>query len=112
MPDSMLDLSRIEELRADFGSDDLTEVLMVFCAEIDDALNTLADAPLETRLSQLHFIKGSAMNVGLEVLGHLCSAEEIRLAAASPGTPPDVDTIRQAYDTGVRALLNAVRSTP
>lgn len=100
----MIDKSRIQELRDDIGEDDLAEVIALFCGEIDDLLANLETVDRAGYPDRIHFLKGSALNIGLNALGELCRAEETRLAA-DPSARPDIPSIRAAFARARRALM-------
>lgn len=73
----MIDWSRVNELKEDFGEEGFAELLPVFVAEIEEALSQLSEAnSAEEVASTCHFIKGSAANLGLQQLAELCATAE------------------------------------
>lgn len=100
----MIDKGRIRELRDEVGEDDLAEVIALFCEEIDDLVASLDTSDGALYPNQIHFLKGSALNIGLDALGELCRIEELRLRA-DPSARPDVPAIRAAYAKARRALM-------
>ncbi len=89
----MIDARRIDELRDEVGNDDLAEVIDLFCEEVEEVLATLDQI---ATVEQLHFLKGSALNIGLSEVSALCRAEEGRLRD-DPQARPRVEDIRAAY---------------
>jgi len=75
------DDARLRELEADFGADDLAFVIEAFLEEAADAVAglapTVSDGPDPARAAQLHFLVGSAGNVGATGLADLCRAHEL-----------------------------------
>jgi hypothetical protein len=60
----MMDMDRIEELRAEIGSEDLLMILGVFLDEAEEVLSGLApEGPDAQR--RLHFVRSGALNLGL-----------------------------------------------
>lgn len=100
----MLDTARITELKAEIGEDDFAEVVALFCEEVEDVLAALDDTPSPALGGQLHFLKGSAQNIGLTAVVELCLAEEARLRA-DPVSRPDTGALRAAYSAGKSRLL-------
>lgn len=94
----MVNWDRITELQEEVGEDDLSEVLALFCEEVEDALGTLSTSDPDALKGQLHFLKGSALNIGLDQVSTLCRDAEHSLAA-DPQSLPQVDAIRSAYQT-------------
>lgn len=105
----MVNRDRINELRAEIGDDDVAEVVAIFCEEMEDVLSTLDTAPPDSLPSHLHFLKGSAMNIGLEDFGNLCRAEESRLAR-DPHATADIASVKLAYQSGKVTLMAAMGS--
>ena len=76
----MIDWNRIAELQAEVGEDAIEEVVTLFIEEVGDAVAALAETDDPSALSEtLHFLKGSAQNIGLEGLGAVCAREELAL---------------------------------
>ena len=100
----MINTARIQELKEEVGEDDLFEVIELFCDEVEDVLQSLESTPQNEMAAQLHFLKGSALNIGLDGVSELCRAEEVRLKD-NPSAAPDVAGIRAAYTTSKAALL-------
>ena len=60
----MIDWDRVRELRAEVGEDAFDEVVELFLDEVDESVESLTpgcDVP-----AALHFIQGSAENLGLK----------------------------------------------
>ncbi|MAQ85936.1 Hpt domain-containing protein [Psychromarinibacter halotolerans] len=86
----MIDWTRVEELKSEIGADAFIEVADLFLEETDEVVVTLdTPAPDSVVRERLHFLKGSALNLGFQEMADLCSRGE-RLAAA--GQSADVDT--------------------
>ena len=93
----MIDWTRISELREEVGADDLSEVLDLFFDEVGEAVAALGQCA-ESELSvKLHFLKGSAMNIGLTRVSELCLEAERQLANDSPG-PLGLSEIKIAFE--------------
>jgi HPt (histidine-containing phosphotransfer) domain-containing protein len=73
----MIDWDRIRELRADIGADAFEEVLDLFLEEVETGLSDLDDSMSGAqRRERLHFIAGSALNLGFPSLASLCQSAE------------------------------------
>ncbi len=108
----MIDWARVNELQGEIGADDFDEVAVLFLEEADEAVASLcasmAAKPLE---SALHFLKGSALNLGFSDLAGLCQTGE--KAAAGGSVDVDIDAIKTVYDlskSAFRAGQNAALS--
>ena len=83
----MLNVARIAELKEEVGEDDFLEVVGLFCEEVEEVLEELSTTAPTDMPERLHFLKGSALNLGLDQVGQLCAAEETRLKGDPTATP-------------------------
>ncbi|MGF6861066.1 HPt (histidine-containing phosphotransfer) domain-containing protein [Rhodobacteraceae bacterium MBR-64] len=82
----MIDWEQVATLRAEVGPDDFREVVDLFLEEVEDIVARLSTAPDPKRYEQdLHFLKGSALNLGFRHLGTLCQIGETEAAAGRAG---------------------------
>lgn len=103
----MIDWARVNELRDEIGSDSFDEVAVMFLEEADEAIARLDRVRGAKALeSDLHFLKGSALNLGFQRLADLCQIAE-RLAA-SGSVECDLEAVIDAYHASKRAF-NAAR---
>ena len=104
----MIDWTRLNELRSEIGDEDLADVVEMFLEEADEVVaqvsGGLADREME---SQLHFLKGSALNLGLSDLAALCQDGE-RQAAQGNGAAVDPLRIVSVYQASKTAFLGAL----
>lgn len=107
----MINTARIQELKDEVGEDDLVEVIELFCEEVEEVLRALDSTPLEQMSAQLHFLKGSALNIGLDAVSELCKQQEDQLKS-DPTAPADISTIRATYAASKEALLKPGTSRP
>jgi len=92
----MVNWDRISELREEVGEDDLAEVITLFCEEVEEVLEVLDSAASTDLPGHLHFLKGSASNIGFEAVSIRCQTEETRLKE-NPSLTPDIAAIRSDY---------------
>ncbi|MEO3414678.1 Hpt domain-containing protein [Roseovarius sp. CAU 1744] len=91
----MIDWDRVNELRDEIGADDFAEVVEIFLEEVEEEMAKLGvDADQQSLESTLHFLKGSALNLGFTHFSELCQASEL---AARANTPVDTDALKAAY---------------
>lgn len=102
----MIDWLRMSELRDEIGQDGFDEVVDVFLEETDEVLARLIQDPLPTQ-EDLHFLKGSALNLGFVAVAQLCQEGERLLAA---GGRPDPQAIAGAFRAAREAVLNLRKS--
>lgn len=100
----MIDWHRITELRAEIGEDDFREVVEIFLEEVEEGIERLKSRqPDEALSANLHFLKGSALNLGFRSFSTLCQAGE---TAASKGlvTVADLEDLMSCYEKSKQAF--------
>jgi histidine phosphotransfer protein HptB len=105
----MIDWDRVAMLRAEIGVADFAEVVDMFLEEADEVILRLcAGKPDPTLEAELHFLKGSALNLGFRELAGLCNLGE---KAAGAGVPVDLARVtssyaasRNAFEVGLRQM--------
>ncbi|WP_074220524.1 Hpt domain-containing protein [Rhodovulum sp. ES.010] len=103
----MIDWTRVDELRDEVGEDAFDEVLDLFLEEVDEVMERLGDAPDPACLpADLHFVRGSALNLGLKEFCAICQGLEHRLAQDQP---VDLGLLLDCYAES-KATLMAGRS--
>ena len=101
----MIDWKRVEELRDEIGADGFMEVADMFLDEAEQAVTALRGGlPPDQLVGQLHFLKGSALNLGLSDLAAICHEGE-RQAAAGDSALVDTAKIASVYQTSRARLL-------
>lgn len=104
----MIDWDRVSELRDEVGAEDFDEVVEIFLDEADAEiarLPQLSDA--EGIEALLHFLKGSALNLGFSEFAARCSAGE--KLARDGGAQVDVAAIVTCYDASKAELHDQLR---
>ena len=85
----MIDWTRVSDFREEVGAEDFDEVAELFLEEVAQAMaNVRPDVLVTTLESELHSIKGSALNLGFQALAEQCRLGE--KAAAGGLIPTDV----------------------
>jgi HPt (histidine-containing phosphotransfer) domain-containing protein len=104
----MIDWKRVEELREEIGADGFVEVADMFLDEAEGAVRALvAGIPPGEVEGQLHFLKGSALNLGLSDLAAICQDGE-RKAAAGQGALVDTAQVAAIYHASRASLLGGL----
>lgn len=99
----MIDWNRVENLRDEIGADAMGEVVALFLEEVEAEIERLRDPGGRRDLeAQLHFLKGSALNLGFAAFSDMCHAGEV---AAAEGRAEIVDLSR------ILACYEASRAT-
>jgi histidine phosphotransfer protein HptB len=104
----MIDWKRVEELRDEIGADDFLEVAAMFLEEADQTINSLSGGLSAREIEgQLHFLKGSALNLGLADLATICQEGE-RQAATGDGAAVDLTRVAVVYNASKAAFLGGL----
>lgn len=100
----MIDWDRVRDLKAEIGEPDFVEVATMFLDESDEVVARLSrDVGAAALERDLHFLKGSALNLGFTQLAVLCQEGERRAAAGSDDI--NIDSVRVAYAESRHAFL-------
>ncbi|ATG37399.1 MULTISPECIES: Hpt domain-containing protein [Phaeobacter] len=100
----MIDWSRAKELHEEVGPEDFSEVVEIFLEEVEGVIEKLRSPDLATLEQDLHFLKGSALNLGFRQFSRLCQEGERRSAQ---GESKEVDTaaIIASYENSKEEFL-------
>ncbi|PPB82641.1 HPt (histidine-containing phosphotransfer) domain-containing protein [Albidovulum inexpectatum] len=78
----MIDWDHIDQLRQELGRNEFLHVVTLFLDEVQEAFDRLKRATDAGQLrSDLHFLKGAALNLGFRDLAAKCRTDEAMLAA-------------------------------
>ena len=104
----MIDWVRIDDLRSEIGKDEFLEVVDMFLEEADEVVARLTGLPDMAEVeSQLHFLKGAALNLGLTDLAALCQSGE-RTAAAGNADLVDLHKVADVYSQSRQSLTDSL----
>ncbi len=102
----MIQWSRVSELRNEIGEEDFEEVVELFLEEVDVVTTRLRVGSNTDDLEQdLHFLKGSALNLGFAAFSALCQDGE-RMAASGRASEVNLNEILDGYEAS-RAVFIA-----
>lgn len=82
----MIDWDRVENLRQEIGFTDFSEVVALFLEETDEVAARMTAGP--GLRADLHFLKGSALNLGFRALALRCGQGEDALRDAEGSVDP------------------------
>ena len=97
----MIDWLRMSELRDEIGQEGFDEVVDVFLEEAEEVLARLSQGSGPAH-EDLHFLKGSALNLGFVLVAQHCQDGERLLSA---GGQPDPQAIAAAFRSAREAVL-------
>lgn len=110
----MIDWQRVASLRDEIGAEDFEEVVTLFLEEVSGVTDALRAGPnLGSLEEDLHFLKGSALNLGFSAFSDLCSAGESRAAAGEADAVNVTEILdcfeasKIAFDTGISQVTAA-----
>lgn len=105
-----IDWDRVSELQDEVGLDDFQEVVDLFLEEVDEIVERLTNAlDLSCLTEDLHFLKGSALNLGFEEFASFCAKGE-RMAAAGNAADVDVPQVLKSYQTSKVEFLEHIQN--
>lgn len=83
----MINWDRVNELRDEVGIEDFCEVSAMFLEEVEDTMTRMIAVPdLSTMEEDMHFLKGSALNLGFAQFSDLCQIGETAAGNGQPET--------------------------
>jgi HPt (histidine-containing phosphotransfer) domain-containing protein len=101
----MIDWSKAKELREEIGEEDFGEIVEVFLDEVEQELESLDASSAEALEKSMHFLKGSALNLGFSTLAEDCAESEV-LARSRELQKIDIAQIRSVYAESKREFLD------
>ncbi|MDR7124242.1 HPt (histidine-containing phosphotransfer) domain-containing protein [Pseudorhodobacter sp. 4114] len=105
----MIDWRRVQDLLAEIGPECFEEIVSLFLQEADEVvarLRALSDARAVE--NDLHFLKGSALNLGFAELAQMCQTGERSAAAGSANVP--MDAVIDSYHQSRTAFLGGIKT--
>ncbi|MDD7970245.1 Hpt domain-containing protein [Roseinatronobacter alkalisoli] len=106
----VIDWTRVQELYEEIGEDAFEEVLSLFVEEVDEALERLHAADTSAAsMSEFHFLKGAALNLGLSEMAEVCSRGEKMSNDAAP-TEAEAASVLTGFPSAIRVLQDKWRN--
>lgn len=106
----MIDWERVADLRAEVGEDDFREVVELFLEEVEEVIDRLTTSPVAAKFEEdLHFLKGSALNLGFRHFSALCQVGE-KLAANGQGDQVDIAAVLASYRDSKLTFLQELQA--
>ncbi|WP_120500105.1 Hpt domain-containing protein [Roseovarius sp. EL26] len=106
----MIDWNRVNELRDEIGIEDFDEIVSLFLDEVETEITGIKQLETYMELGEkLHFLKGSALNLGFEGFAQLCQQGE---DAADRGDHDKIDPelVVQSYFTSKTLFLGGLEN--
>jgi len=106
----VIDWSRIAELHDEVGADALGDVLELFAQEVAEGLERLQAAPTpKARAAEFHFLKGAALNLGLDTIAETCARGEEK-AAQGAATDSECASVVAEFPACCATLVDGWRA--
>ncbi|NVK16518.1 MAG: Hpt domain-containing protein [Rhodobacteraceae bacterium] len=103
----MIDWPRVTELRDEVGPEDFGEVVDIFLEEVEEVIGKLEGGNRGQLEQDLHFLKGSALNLGFEEFSSMCLDGE-RRSAQGEAEGVDVAAIIANFQASKSAFLSGL----
>jgi len=101
----VIDWERVADIRAEVGEDGFAEIISLFLDETDVVIARLAAGSADLD-ADLHFLKGSALNLGFHQLALRCQQTERRGGGAQAA--PDLPGLVSLYHESKAEFLVAM----
>lgn len=106
----MIDWARVRELHEEIGADAFEEVLDLFCEEVAEGLVTLeAAATPSDQAAAFHFLKGAALNLGIDDMAGQCAQGEATNASGALDAACSAEVLA-GFPARMKALQNGWRA--
>lgn len=106
----MIEWERVADLRAEVGEDDFREVVELFLEEVEEVIDRLEISPVAAKFEDdLHFLKGSALNLGFRHFSALCQVGE-KLAANGRCDQVDIAAVLVSYRESKQQFLQELQA--
>ena len=104
----MIDWNRVSELREEIGQEDFVEVIDLFVDEVDTEIAELRhSADVNALKGRLHFLRGSALNLGFSALAQMCQTTE-SFVEKRAANDTDIGAILACYHASKSEFLRVV----
>lgn len=105
---SLIDWAKVNELCQEVGPEDFDEVVELFLEEVEETLGQTGGLGRSLE-HDLHFLKGSALNLGFLQFSELCKNGE-SAAAVGNADSVNVEDIRASYTASRAVFLSELKS--
>ncbi|NIZ11831.1 Hpt domain-containing protein [Phaeobacter sp. HF9A] len=105
----MIDWPRVRELKEEVGEDGFDEVVELFLEEVEEVIAKLKTGDRSQLEQDLHFLKGSALNLGFQEFSDACLRGE-RLSAEGQQATVDLEQVVAIYDNSKQNFLAGLGS--
>lgn len=103
----MIDWNKVDELRDEIGAEDFGEIVECFLEEVEGELSALGVKAESELGASMHYLKGSALNLGFSDFAALCQEGETQAASGAAGEI-DLAGIQNCYQKSKDTFLSAL----
>lgn len=104
----MIDWARVNDLRTEVGAESFDEIVSLFLLETDQVVTRLPNLTDSRSVAHdLHFLKGSALNLGFAELAQICHLGES--CAASGSDDVALDSVISTYHQSRHAFVTRLK---
>jgi HPt (histidine-containing phosphotransfer) domain-containing protein len=105
----MIDWNQVEILRNDVGPDAFGEIIDLFLDEVETTVAKLVENPKVDELEDdMHFLKGSALNLGFQQFSVMCQTGET-MSADGRGGDVNLPAIIDCFYSSKTAFMMEVK---
>jgi HPt (histidine-containing phosphotransfer) domain-containing protein len=102
----MINWDQVAQLRDEVGADEFDEVVDLFLEEVEQVIARLKSVEAQSELREdMHFLKGSALNLGFDAFGQMCQEGERKVAA---GHSVELAKLFACYDASRQLFLEGI----
>lgn len=104
----MIDWDRVLQLQEEVGEEDFKEVVAMFLDEVGEEIKSLSpDLSAPELESKLHFLKGAALNLGLQSFADICRRGE-DMARAGQVQGIDTAAVTACYEASMKEFADVL----
>ena len=106
----MIDWTRITELQDEIGKEDFADVVEIFLEEVSEVVDDLRTIKDRSNLEdQMHFLKGSALNLGFQAMSVHCQDGE-RMSASGQADEVNLDQVISCFEESRQVFLRDINN--
>lgn len=107
----MINWDRVNELRDEFGEGIFADIVAAFLEETDEVIERLRNTGLDSSVGEtMHFLKGSALNLGFSEMADLSETAE-RAAANNHATMDMISKVISSYERTRSQFQDSLKPT-
>lgn len=105
----MIDWGQLRDLWSELGPEEFPKVLELFLDEVEGTTLRLSKVDAQRLSRDMHYLKGSALNLGFTDFAQLCSRNEV-LATQGALDRIDIEALTDLYARSKRHLFSEMKT--